>query len=544
MDKVKGIWQKVKDVFKKMGKGVRILLIVGLVLIVGVVAAVLIFQSTRPYVMLFSDLTTEDMSNVVTYLQENGVTDYRIRNNDTILVPEAREPSLRAGLLQNKVYPQSGFSYSTYLDNIGMLSSESDREQLRLYETQDRLGATISLLDGVQSAVVNITPEEDNRWVLNQDDLTKASASVVVTMKDGYSMTNEMADTIRNLLLTGVKGLDMEHVTVADETGKTWSGGGISDADDATALMLSLQAQVDENVRNKVIDLLEPIYGAKNLSVEVNSAVDVSKTYEESITYHYPDETAWDSMGGHGLIDEWVWDNSIIQGDEGAGGVVGTTTNADLNEYVTQQALAGNAQEAGASGSITYKHDVTTTQKENYGGVITDVMVSVVVNSNNIEETNQLNMDNLVPLVARAAGISTELQNDKIIVVQRPFHTEPVPEPVLPPEPLLPNWAIYAMIAGFALFLLLLLLILLLRSRAKKRKARKLAELQQQQQQQMVLIPAPAGGPPEPQGAQIMDIQADKTMELRQDVRKFVEDNPEIAAQMVKTWLRGGEDVG
>ena len=29
-------------------------------------------------------------------------------------------------------------------------------------------------------------------------------------------------------------------------------------------------------------------------------------------------------------------------------------------------------------------------------------------------------------------------------------------------------------------------------------------------------------------------------MELRKDVRKFAEDNPEIAAQMVKSWLREG----
>ncbi len=30
-------------------------------------------------------------------------------------------------------------------------------------------------------------------------------------------------------------------------------------------------------------------------------------------------------------------------------------------------------------------------------------------------------------------------------------------------------------------------------------------------------------------------------MELRQDVRKFTEENPEIAAQMVKNWLRESE---
>ena len=44
-----------------------------------------------------------------------------------------------------------------------------------------------------------------------------------------------------------------------------------------------------------------------------------------------------------------------------------------------------------------------------------------------------------------------------------------------------------------------------------------------------------------PQQSNIMEMQTEKSMELRQDIRKFAEENPEIAAQMVKNWLREGE---
>ena len=37
-----------------------------------------------------------------------------------------------------------------------------------------------------------------------------------------------------------------------------------------------------------------------------------------------------------------------------------------------------------------------------------------------------------------------------------------------------------------------------------------------------------------------MNLQTEKSMELRKDVRKFAEDNPEIAAQMVKSWCVRG----
>ena len=37
----------------------------------------------------------------------------------------------------------------------------------------------------------------------------------------------------------------------------------------------------------------------------------------------------------------------------------------------------------------------------------------------------------------------------------------------------------------------------------------------------------------------LLDIQNEKSMELKQDIRKFTEENPEIAAQMIRVWLKG-----
>ena len=54
---------------------------------------------------------------------------------------------------------------------------------------------------------------------------------------------------------------------------------------------------------------------------------------------------------------------------------------------------------------------------------------------------------------------------------------------------------------------------------------------------------AAAEGEPEEksEGADLMDINSEEDMELRKKVRIFVEENPAIAAQMVKQWLHGDE---
>jgi flagellar M-ring protein FliF len=45
-------------------------------------------------------------------------------------------------------------------------------------------------------------------------------------------------------------------------------------------------------------------------------------------------------------------------------------------------------------------------------------------------------------------------------------------------------------------------------------------------------------------GADVMTLQSERGMELRKSIRKFVDENPELAAQMVRIWLRGGEELG
>ncbi len=550
-DKLKQLPAKAKETFAKMGKGTKALLVAVLVVAVAAVAGFAIYRANKPYSVLFTGLTAEDMSTVLSYLDTNGVTDYKVRNNDTIMVPENQEASLKAKLLMES-YPTSGFGYSTYLENVNALSSESDRDKLFLFDLQDSLSAVVRCFDGVKDAHVYIAEGEDNRYILNDDAVVEASASVTVEMQGDQTLTSQQAKAIRNLIGSAVKGLNFDNISIADTSGMTYASGDTDSvaSSDSSQLKLDLERKVDENVRNKILQVLTPFYGAENLSVGVKSTVDVSRSYTDTTSYELPEWAADGSTDGRGIIGSEVHDNSIIRGDnEGAGGIAGTATNADLNEYVESYTPDGNEQELHTSGETQYNNNQTQTQTETPAGIITDLMVSVSINSNAVTVTN---VNNLVTHVARVAGIDPAIQNQKISIMSVPFYEEP-------PEAAdqngiglggmqLPRWALFALIAGIAIFLLLLLLILLISGRRKK-KQRLLEEeeaaAQAEQLSQMLAAQegaAMAAG--EAQGADIMDIHTEKAMELRKSVRDFVESNPEIAAQLVRSWLKGGDDNG
>ena len=83
--KLKGVWEKIKDFFKNMSTRVRIILAAAVVLIIAAAAAVALWSNNRPYETLFTDLTTDEASAVLSYLDENGLKDYQY-TGDTILV--------------------------------------------------------------------------------------------------------------------------------------------------------------------------------------------------------------------------------------------------------------------------------------------------------------------------------------------------------------------------------------------------------------------------------------------------------------------------
>ena len=121
LDKVKGIAATAVQRWKSISKKTKIILSSGLLALLIVVAVVMAVVSNRPYTTLFTDLSDSDMSAILTYFQDNGITQYKVEDN-TLLVPESQEAALKADVLVAG-YPSSGYGYDTYLSNVGSLTT-------------------------------------------------------------------------------------------------------------------------------------------------------------------------------------------------------------------------------------------------------------------------------------------------------------------------------------------------------------------------------------------------------------------------------------
>ncbi len=545
---MKTVWDNVKGFAGGLKKGTKIAIVVILIVTVAAIAALLVHSNNRPYAVLYSGMRSESLQEVLSYFGSVNFTDYKLQGDDTILVRDNQVSALR-GQLALQGYPSSGYSYDTYLNGVSALASQSELDQRKLLDLQEKLAYDIRGLVGVQEASVVFAPGEDHRYILNQDDVVEASATVTVTMENNASLSRQMADAIRTMVGTAYSGLSVDNISIVDQNGETYTAGETVDASDAAALKLLLENKVNTATHDNVLELLSAMYGRDNVYVAANSTVDVSRMYTDQTHYDLPDWASDGSTGGKGIIGTEVYDHIIVRGeDQTVAGVAGEPSNSELNEYVVNYSPDGTEQSIGISGTNEYNVDTTHTQRETVSGVVTDLMVAVVINSEAVEGAVDVNL--LLPVVARAAGITPEQQAEKVSILAQPFYaetdTEPEPPIVVAPGVQMPAWMLYAFIAGLALFLVLLVVIILLVLRSKKkRRAQQLVEEQQaaaaaEQARQIALGEAvtPTGG------ADIMDLQSERSLELRQQVRQFVEDNPEIAAHMVKQMLKGDDDDG
>lgn len=539
-EKLKAFWGKIKDFFSKLGKKTRTALAVLLcVIVVGAIAIALVLNN-RPYAVLFTGLGSDEVSSIITYLNNNGITDYKVEGSDTVLVPEAQEAQLKADLLMQG-YPRSGFAYETYRSGVSGMSTDADRQIAYLQDLQDRMAGVIRCMDGVRDAVVTIAEGEDHRYVLDSSNVLEAKASVIVTLKSGATLTEQQATAIRNLVAHAVQGLEIGNIAISDSQGNIYSVGDSTAASvDASQLKLQLEEKVNNKVRTQVMTALVPFFGEENIRVAVNSTVDVNRTWGESTHYTEPKWAADGSTNGEGIIGSKVYDQEVIRGTDGtAGGVVGNQSNADINTYVENNAqVNGNETYIRNQGETNYNVDTDKQQVERIAGIVTDLSVSVSINR---DVSGGISIDGFMDHIARAAGISTDAQADKISILVMPFYQAEKDPGLVPPVVGLdlPPWVLYAAIGGVALLLLLLLLLLLRRHRRKRKKA--------EMERIINSMPKPMGETVEPEpesGADIMNVRTEKSILLRQDIRKFAEANPEIAAQMLRSWLRGGEEDG
>ncbi|MFA3783838.1 flagellar basal-body MS-ring/collar protein FliF [Melioribacteraceae bacterium 4301-Me] len=277
----KNPFSELLQLFNKLAPQQKIL-IGGAAIVVIVLFGVFISIINEPnYATLYSNISEEDASKVVDYLNSQKIAFKLESGGRTIKVPQEVVYEVRLALA-SKGIPSSGVIGYEIFDKNTMGMSEFMQKLNFKRALEGELSRTIMQQEGVLGARVMIVMPEKSIF---KDEEKSPSASVVLKLKPGYSLSPTNITAIVNLVASSVEGLTQSKVTIIDTQGHLLS----KNNDDnsliaATSTQYELKQSVEKYLSQKAQKILDNVLGYGNSAVQVSVDLNfdqVEKTMEQ-----------------------------------------------------------------------------------------------------------------------------------------------------------------------------------------------------------------------------------------------------------------------
>ncbi len=517
-------WNK----FTAKQKTIIISVAAGVVLTFAILATIL----SRPqYEVLITCESTKEASEIIELLDgdgiENSVTD------DGLIISVKKEDIANATLLLGaNSYPADSYGLDAALGG-GFSTTESDKQKTYKLYQEGHLEDIMEAQKAVNTAHVTLSiPDNDGTLLAKEEE---SYASVMLDLSE--ELQPGVAENFAKNIATALGNKTTENITIIDSNGNLlFSGADEADGGSGvvnTSNQIALKAEAERLVKQEVTQVLLGSNLYEDVKVAPNLIMDFSVLNETEHTYTQADEN-----GQNVLSHEETYES---EGTGGTGGVPGTDTNTEEATYVMEDGSNSNysvAQEsrdylpserikdktvpAGAvqydtsSIAITASHYVIYKENElrNQGlldGITFDEFM--VQNSDMIKKEVD---EEMVTLVANATGIPAD--NISIIAYDVPIFQADDGSGVAPSD-----------IAQIALIVLVLALLgfVVFTSLRKERNA---FEPEKELSVESLLQSTQ-------EHQEIEDIDLEAKSEVRRMVEKFVDENPDSAAALLRNWL-------
>lgn len=387
------------------------------VLMLGFFAFLITRAQTPNLAPLYTGLSLEDSSAIITELQTLNVP-YELRGEgDTILIPRDQITTTRMSLAGSGLPQRGQVGYEIFdqSSTLGATSFVQNINNVRALEGE--LARTIGSLTRIKSARVHLVlPERE----LFRRERTDPSASIVLSVRG--ELSNSEIRAIQHMVASAIEGLTPARVSIVDDQGNLLASGSGDDAEGALAGDAAERTLGYENrLRTRVEDMLANVVGPGRARVEVSAEIDFNRstTTEEKFD---PESQV-------------VRSSQLRETENLTAGANGQVTVANELPGASQNNGGGGASEQGTSSEEVTNYEIskTTQTAVTEAGSVKRLSVAVVVDG--VYATDAAGTATYTPrsadevaqiltLVRSAVGYS-ETRGDSVEVVNMQFAERP-----------------------------------------------------------------------------------------------------------------------
>lgn len=494
--------------------------------------SILTYSLTRPqYTTLVNCESAKEASEITALFDSNNIT-YKISTDATsisVLTSQVSDANL---LLGANDIPTLDYSIEKVTEG-GFSTTESDKQKRYIVYKEDKLKRDLEANELIKNARVSLTVPEDDGTLIAQN--MDSFASVVLEL-DG-EMTDDMATALAHFIATVLGNATTDNVTIIDTMGNLLYSGETQAAGTGNAsTQLTVKQEAENLVKNQVKSVLLGTNLYDSIEVASNLQLDFASTNKTTHTYDAPEGQT-----------QGVLASEDVYTSESTGGVAGVP-GTDSNDNETTYVIDDNnySSQTVSEESRKYLPYETITSQEIPPGLIKyeDSSISVTcktlklykeeevkdqgllvdMNWEQFQAANQeqvkLDVDeDMYAIVHTATGIPNE--NITIVAYEVPVFLDKEGANIS---------------ATDIVTVILIIAILGVLAFVVMRSMR--TEKEEQPEEELSVESLLQSTPDE----ELEDIELEGKSEARKLIEKFVDENPEAVANLLRNWLT--EDWG
>lgn len=506
-----------KTKWNTMDKNQKLRIILSVVVILASAIVAIVFVSNPNYTELITASSSEvgEMSKTLTSAQIN----HKITNDKTtIVVPEKQMDAAQIALSQSGLVPD-GMKFKDSLDLISFSTTQSDKDKIYKEYYEAKLEEKLEKMGTIKSAVVTFTiPEKSVFLTATEDDAP--TASVMITPRK--SLSEDQISGIVKMVASSVERLDEKNITILDNEGNILNQEDSFNATGVSTKQLEFQAQKTAEIEKQLTRLLAAV--TDNVVVMANIICDFDQETSSSITYETPIP---DSDTGL-LISRSELKENLQNMDYGS--VPGTESNQGTGAEITSTGNGGTYSKS----DITSNYEYNQESKEKVKGLgnidpeRSSITVSLQYGQEFTEAPDEESIDNITKMVSTATGVNL----DRITVAS--FKVTPkIEEEIKMPidwAGLLDRYAPYLT----AVVIILILVVFILRLKDSNSSLEDYGDIE-------TVEPGATFNATVGLDDDQTIKELDSNSEVKQQINKFIEKQPDIAAGMLRNWIYENE---
>lgn len=277
--------EKVIRNFKEFFVGLDFSKKVGLVgtsaLILAAMVTMFLWVTKTRYEVLYTDLNREDSKKIEVLLSENKIPYEKESDGKVIKIPKDMVKKWRLQIATLGVNFSGSVGYEVFdKQSFGTTSFVQKVNKQRALEGE--LIKTIKYIRGIKRARVHLSIPESSPFVSEKKPPT---ASVVIELERGSSLTQGEIKGISHLVSSSVDGMRPKNVVILDDRGKKLSENIGDEMTAHTANRVALEQKMNAQYERQIEEILSKVVGHGKVVAKVSVNMDFTESVSTETTF-------------------------------------------------------------------------------------------------------------------------------------------------------------------------------------------------------------------------------------------------------------------